>query len=81
MLKDKLTELKAVAAGKIPPETLAVMQQAKEALANSDILNRTIKAGAKMPDFILADAGGRQVSLSELRRKGPVMISLYRGVW
>ncbi len=81
MLKDKLEEMKAASAGKVPPETLAIMQRAREALASSGILERTIQVGDKVPEFQLADAAGTQVSFAELRQQGPVLISLYRGVW
>ena len=81
MLKDKLNELKAAAADKIPAETMATMQRTRAELANSGILDQVIKVGEQVADFTLPDAGGRQVSLAELRRNGPVMISFYRGVW
>ena len=81
MLKDKLNEMKAASAAKIPPETLAIMAKAKQDLAASGIMDRALKVGDKLPDFTLADAQGQQVSLAELRRQGPVMITIYRGVW
>ena len=81
MLKEKLEAMKAASAEQIPPETLAIMQQAKEKLAASGIFERAIKVGDTIPDFSLADAQGRQFGLAELRRMGPVLISLYRGVW
>ena len=81
MLKDKLNEMKAVAADKIPPETMAIMLRSRVALGESGILARTIKVGEPFPDFTLADAHGAQVSLTELRGAGPVLISLFRGVW
>lgn len=81
MLKDKLNEMKAAAAEKIPPETLAIMQQAKDNLAASGILQHTIKEGDRFPDVSLSDAGGQQLKLSDLRTQGPLLLTLYRGVW
>jgi len=81
MLKDKLNEMKAASAGQTPPEALEVMLRSREALTNSDILDRVIKVGAKLPDFSLADETGRRVNLADLRQNGPVLISIYRGVW
>lgn len=81
MLKDKLQEMSAASAGKIPAETLAIMGQAKENLAASGILERTIKVGDKFPDFSLEGPDGKTVNLLDLRRQGPVLISIYRGVW
>ena len=81
MLKDKLNEMKAVAAQKIPPETMAIMLRSRVALGETGILAGTIKPGERFPDFTLNDAQGKPVSLAGLRSKGPVLISLYRGVW
>lgn len=81
MLKDRLNEMKAAAAAKVPAENLTIMLQSREALSNSDILDRVIKVDDKMPDFSLADETGKQVSLAELRQTGAVVISIYRGVW
>jgi peroxiredoxin len=37
--------------------------------------------GDKAPDFTLPNATGNQVSLSELLKKGPVVLKFYRGEW
>ena len=81
MLKDKLAEMKVAAAAKIPPETMRIMQQSRTALGESGILARTIQKGEQIPDFILADGQGVQTDLKTLRAQGPVVISLYRGIW
>jgi len=81
MLKDKLQEMAAASAAKIPPGTLAIMAQAKNDLAASGIMEGTLKVDEKIADFTLNDAGGDPVSLAELRQRGPVVISIYRGVW
>jgi peroxiredoxin len=36
---------------------------------------------SKAPDFKLKDQDGKDVSLKELRKKGPVVIVFYRGNW
>jgi peptidoglycan/LPS O-acetylase OafA/YrhL len=33
------------------------------------------------PDFTVADHTGKQVSLAEMRRGGPVLLVFYRGFW
>lgn len=80
-LIDKLAAMKAASAAKLPPETVQVMQKATTAVMTSGILERAIKVGAKAPDFVLQDADGTTVSSVELRRQGPLLINLYRGVW
>ena len=81
MLQDKLNAMSAASAAKIPPETLSKMLQAKEDLGGSDILQRAIKRGENFPAFDLADAHGNQVSSQELLKKGPMLVTLFRGVW
>ncbi len=80
-LQQKLAEMKAASAGKFPAETRAVMGAAVEKLQASGILQKAVKTGAKLSDFSLPDAQGTLVELRDLRRQGPVVISLYRGVW
>ena len=37
--------------------------------------------GARAPDFVLARAGGGEISLEAMRRRGPVALIFYRGHW
>jgi peroxiredoxin len=52
-----------------------------KALHKSDILENALKAGERMPGFTLPDTQGRAVSLAGLLRRGPVVVSFYRGDW
>jgi hypothetical protein len=81
MLKEQLENLKKNAASKISPENMKKMLHSRIAVENSGILDRTIRPGEKIPDFSLEDAQGNPVFLKELRARGPVLITLYRGVW
>jgi hypothetical protein len=81
MLREQLENLKETAAKKISPENMKKMLRSRVAVENSGILARTIQRGDKIPDFSLEDAQGRPVFLTELRARGPVLITLYRGVW
>lgn len=40
-----------------------------------------LKVGERAPAFSLQNASGRTVSLAEYLKKGPVIITFYRGVW
>lgn len=80
-LADKLAAMKAASAAKLPAETLRVMQCATTEVMTSGILDRTIKVGDKAPDFVLEAADGTRVSSASLRQHGPLLVSLYRGVW
>lgn len=81
MLRDRLSTLKAAAAERIPAATMSTMLRSRKAVESSGILDRTVRPGATMPDFSLADAHGQSVRLEQLRAHGPVLITLYRGVW
>lgn len=80
-LIEKLAAMKAASAAKLAPETLKIMQRASTEVMTSGILDRVIKVGAKAPDFQLQDSGGITVSSATLRQQGPLLLSLYRGVW
>ena len=81
MLQDKLNEMKAASAAKVPPEVKEKMMRSTTSLSNSDILQQVIKVGEQCPIFSLADENGKQVQLQTLLQQGPVLINLYRGVW
>jgi hypothetical protein len=40
-----------------------------------------LKVGQRAPDFRLTNADGAQVTLSELRQQGAVLLIFYRGYW
>ena len=81
MLKEQLEKLKETAAQKISTENMKKMLHSRVAVENSGILARAIRPGEKMPDFSLDDAQGGSILLKELRTRGSVLITLYRGVW
>lgn len=63
------------------PAVLATMHQATEELANSGIIDRTLKTGDTAPVFELPTADGERVELRSLLQQGPVVLSFYRGGW
>ena len=66
---------------RVPPEARAIMQRSIEDVRASGIMNRIAKTGGPAPDFTLPDADGRPVSLKDLRARGHVVLSFYRGRW
>lgn len=50
-------------------------------LAFSQSPNQGLRVGDKAPDFTLKNQSGNNVTLSELLKKGPVVVSWYRGGW
>jgi peroxiredoxin len=65
---------------KIEEKDMAVMTKAGADLA-AQMPNPGLKIGAKAPDFSLLNAEGKTVKLSNLLKKGPVILTFYRGAW
>lgn len=80
-LQDKLDALRAGFEKKVPPDRLAVMHRATEDLRRSGILDRVLKAGAKAPPFALPNTRGEIISSADLLRRGPLVVTFYRGLW
>jgi peroxiredoxin len=57
------------------------MHRATAELIASGAANRAKKVGDKAPGFSLKDPEGNIVSSAELLKKGPLIVSFYRGVW
>lgn len=66
-----------------PPsaDSRAVLAKATEVLVKSGQAERAIHQGQKAPDFTLPDAKGQPVRLSDLLKRGPVILTFYRGGW
>ena len=80
-LKEKLNERKSQFEKSAPPEALTVMHKATEDLKNSKIMSRVSKKGDVASGFSLPDQDENAVVLEALLKKGPVVISFFRGVW
>ena len=80
-LQEQLDKLREASKARIPADARAVMGRSVEDLRASGIMNGIMKVGQPAPEFTLPDAAGRQVSLTGLRGRGPVVLSFYRGRW
>jgi len=85
-LQDRLDAFKAdFVSGRLAfkpsQDRLARMQRATDELIESGQAQRARKAGDTAPEFTLLDSDGKPVASRELLRKGPLVISFYRGVW
>ncbi len=78
-LEAKLAELRA--GSRIPPDKRALMAQATQDLRDSGALSRTIKVGDPLPDFSLINANGVEVHSANLLDQGPLVLTVFRGVW
>jgi peroxiredoxin len=57
------------------------MHRATDELIASGAAERALKAGAIAPSFVLKDAAGREFSSADALRRGPLVLTFYRGVW
>lgn len=80
-LQEKLDDIRKQFESGAPPEALAVMHAATDDLLNSGIMDGVLKAGVQAPEFTLSDEHGNAVASSDLLKKGPLVVSVYRGVW
>src|SRR6201997_3347595 len=85
-LQEKLDAFKAdFEAGKppynVPRSVIETMHRATAELIASGLASRAKKAGDVAPSFSLRDGDGNIVSSDELLKKGPLVVSFYRGVW
>ena len=80
-LRERLDAMREASKARIPPEARAIMERSIDDLRASGIMGRIAAVGRRAPDFALPDAAGRTVSLTELRARGPVVLSFYRGRW
>jgi peroxiredoxin len=65
----------------VPHSTIETMHRATAELIASGAAQRAKKAGDVAPSFSLKDPEGNIVTSDELLKKGPLIISFYRGVW
>ena len=80
-LSERLDAIREAAKTRIPPEARAVMERSVADLRDSGIMDRVAKVGQRAPDFTLPDHSGKDVRLSALLARGPVVLSFYRGRW
>ena len=57
------------------------MHRATEDLQNSGILDRVISVGQRLPDFTLLNTAEKTIHSAQLLQQGPLVLTVYRGVW
>lgn len=80
-LNARLAEKRATAEAKRPPELVDTMNRATEALRDSGILDGVPGVGDRAPLFARPNLEGSTVRLASLLRRGPVILSFFRGRW
>lgn len=81
LLKHELDQLNTALVKQLPPEVLRTLANATKELSASRLAESSMQKGARAPGFALPDASGKIVKLEELLRRGPVVVSFFRGAW
>ena len=81
LLQDKLDAVGASVRKNVPQEFLDAFHRLVENLRDSGIMAGVPKVGDNAPQFTLPSYEGQEVSLTDLRATGPVIVSFYRGRW
>jgi thiol-disulfide isomerase/thioredoxin len=80
-LKEQLAEYRAGWYQRVPAERQAVMQRHIDELRSGAIPQVILKAGDYAPQIVLENARGATVDVGTLLKKGPVIVTFYRGGW
>jgi hypothetical protein len=80
-LQEQMNARKEAFQRTLPAEKRDIMHRATEDLRRSGILDRVIKVGQPIPEFTLPNTRGEMLSSAELHRRGPLVVTFYRGVW
>ena len=79
-LKAQLAEYRAGWFKRVPPERQAIMERHIAELQNS-LAKTALKAGDRAPEIVLGNASGKTVDVGVLLKRGPVVVTFYRGGW
>ncbi len=80
-LTEKLDAMREGAEKNIPAPALEQMHRATRELQESGILETMIKPGDTLPAFDLPNQANDSVTSSALLDKGPLIMTVYRGLW
>lgn len=80
-LANQLDAIRSGAEKNMPDPTLELMHRATKELQESDILKGVIKPGIALPAFELPNQNDTMVSSADLLAKGPMILTVYRGLW
>ena len=80
-LTQDLQQLQKQIRSKHSEELKVIMDNATQDLANSGIVENSLKVGDKIPKVQLPNAVGKIVELQTLLKSEPIVITFYRGQW
>ena len=80
-LAGTLDQIRNAAAARRDPEITAVLRRWTADLVASGITDRIVKAGDTAPLFARPNLDHKTVRLAQILRRGPAVVSFFRGRW
>ena len=80
-LEEQLRARAEAAAQKRPADVAEVYDAGIAAVRDSGLAEQVLRVGEQVPDFTLPDTSGRPVTLSDVVRSGPCIVTFFRGGW
>ncbi|MEM9006863.1 MAG: peroxiredoxin-like family protein [Cyanobacteria bacterium P01_F01_bin.86] len=80
-LTQDLAQFAAQMQEKLPDDVKTAMAKAGDDIAQLGIEDRSLKVGDKIPAIKLPNAVGATVTVQDLLKQGPIVITFYRGGW
>ena len=80
-LKEQLADYRAGWFRRVPAERQAIMERHIAGLRSGVIAKTALKVGDRAPAIVLENATGATVDVGTLLKKGPVIVTFYRGGW
>ena len=80
-LKEKLDHHKKQFLTKVTDEIVTVVKAAGGELAATVATRKTPKVGDKLPSFSLIGSDGSSVTSESLLAGGPLVVTIFRGMW
>lgn len=80
-LAEKLDAIREGGEKNIPAPALEQMHRATRELQESGVLDGVIKPGKTLPSFELPNQTDDMVTSADLLAKGPLIMTVYRGLW
>ncbi len=80
-LQKELDNLRQNFLASAPPGVAAALERSADEIIRSGIMGRVAPRGATAPDFTLPNAVGREIRLSTVLARGPIVLTFYRGAW
>ncbi len=80
-LRERLQRIKENFTQQAPPEAITAINNSNESIRASGLLSKAPTEGDILPSFDLEDTEGHLSHSEELIKRGPLVLTFYRGLW